>query len=99
MTSALVEERTRRQIITPCHSGLNARALRVQVLRALRKVVPIDAAAFGTLDPATLLPTDMLQEEPLHGTAFQFLDNEFLEDDVNKFVALARSPMPINTLV
>jgi DNA-binding CsgD family transcriptional regulator len=99
MTSALVEERTRRQIITLCHSGLDARTLRVEVLRALRKIVPIDAAFFATLDPATLLFTDALQDEPLQSAALQFLDNEFLEDDVNKFVALAHSPMPINTLV
>lgn len=99
MTSALVEERVRRQIIRLCHSGLDARTLRIEVLRALRTVVPIDAAFFATLDPATLLFTDAIQDEPLQSAAVQFLDNEFLESDVNKFVALARSPMPISTLV
>jgi len=53
----------------------------------------------ATLDPATLLPTDTLQEEPLQSAALQFLDHEFLEDDVNKFVALARSRVPFSTLV
>src|SRR5438874_1471439 len=91
MTSGLAEERVRRQIMRLCHSGLDARTLRVEVLRALRTVVPIDAAFFATLDPATLLFTDAIQDEPLQSAAVQFLDNEFLESDVNKFVALARS--------
>ena len=99
MTSALFKERTRRQIIRLCHRGLDARTLRVEVLRALRNVVPIDAAFFATLDPATLLFTEALQDEPLQSAALQFLDNEFLEDDVNKFVALAHRPSPISTLV
>ena len=99
MTSALVEERIRRQLIRLCHSSLDARTLRVEVLRGLRKVMRIDAAFFATLDPASLLFTDGLQDEPLQSAALQFLDNEFLENDVNKFVALARSPSPISTLV
>jgi len=99
MTSGLVEERTRREIIRLCNAGLDARKLRVEVLHVLRKVVPIDAAFFATLDPATLLFTDALTDAVLQDAAPHFLDNEFLEDDVNKFVALARSPNPVRTLV
>ena len=99
MTRDLVGERTRSHIIRLCHSGLDARSLREEVLRALRKVVPIDAAFFATLDPATLLFTDALQDEPLQSAALQFLDNEFLDNDVNKFATLARSPSAISTLV
>jgi DNA-binding CsgD family transcriptional regulator len=99
MTSGLVEERTRREIIRLCHAGLDARKLRIEVLRVLRKVVPIDAAFFATLDPATLLFTDALTDAVLQDAAPRFLDNEFLEDDVNKFVSLARSQTPIRTLV
>ena len=61
--------------------------------------MPADAAFFATLDPATLLFTDALTEGILQDASFSFLENEFLENDVNKFVALARSRTPVRTLV
>jgi hypothetical protein len=48
-------QRTRQRIIRLCHAGLDARTPRLEILRALRTVVPIDAAFFATLDPGTLL--------------------------------------------
>lgn len=90
-------ERTRREIIRLCHAGLDSRALRQQVLTQLRKVTPIDAFWAATVDPATLLFTGSLVEGiPEHATP-AFLANEFLQGDVNKFVALARGA-PVNNL-
>src|SRR5262249_16017790 len=91
-------QRARQRIIRLCHAGLDGRTLRMEVLRALRKVVPIDAAFFATLDPATLLFTDALQDAVLQEATLSFLENEFLTDDVNKFVSLARSRTPVRTL-
>ena len=90
--------RTRQHIVRLCHAGLDARTLRLEILRSLRKVMPVDAAFFATLDPATLLFTDALTEGVLQDAAFSFLENEFLHDDVNKFVTLARSQIPVHTL-
>jgi DNA-binding CsgD family transcriptional regulator len=98
MADGLVEERTRRQIIRLCYASLDARTLRLELLRALQKVVPIDAAFFATLDPVTLLFTDAVTDPVLQDATFSFLDNEFLADDVNKFVTLARSRTPVRTL-
>jgi DNA-binding CsgD family transcriptional regulator len=95
----LQAQRTRQDIIRLSHAGLDARTLRLEILRALRTVVPIDAAFFATLDPATMLFTDALQDAVLQEAAVSFLDNEFLEDDVNKFVTLARSRTPVRTLL
>jgi hypothetical protein len=85
-------------VIRLCHAGLDARSLRLEILRALRRVVPVDAAFFATLDPATLLFTDALQDAVLQDATLSFLDNEFLKDDVNKFVSLASSQTPVRTL-
>ena len=83
--------RTEQAIVRLCHEGLDSHTLRVEVLRRLRTVVPVDAAFCATVDPATLLFTgSMVEEIPEHATP-AFLANEFLQDDVNKFVAAGPS--------
>lgn len=91
-------ERSRQGIIRLCHAGLDSRALRREVLRRLDRVMPIDAAFFATADPATLLFTSAVTDELLRQAAPRFLANEFFQDDVNKFVSLARSPRPVGDL-
>jgi len=81
-----------------CSTGLDAAALQVEVLALLRDVVPIDAAFFATVDPATMLFTSAVSEEPLAAVAGLFLDNEFGADDVNKFVTLAAGGDPVSSL-
>ena len=81
--------RAEQNIIRLCHAGLDSRTLRIEALRRLRKFVPVDAAFCATVDPATLLFTgSMVEEIPEHATP-AFLANEFMQDDVTKFVHLA----------
>jgi hypothetical protein len=61
-------------------------------------VVPVDAAFFATVDPATLLFTSASADEPLAGATALFIENEFGRPDVNKFSALADSQPPVRTL-
>src|SRR5687767_5083253 len=90
--------RVEQDIIRLCHAGLDSHALRVAALRRLRTVVPVDAAFCATVDPATLLFTgSMVEEIPEHATP-AFLANEFLQDDVTKFVQLARAARPVQSL-
>src|SRR5215207_1427954 len=90
--------RTHQAIVRLCHAGLDAHALRVEALRRLRNVVPVDAFFCATVDPATLLFTGSFVEEiPEHATP-AFLANEFMQDDVNKFVHLARASWPVQGL-
>ena len=81
-----------------CSAGLEPDALWHDVLRLIRDVVPIDAAFFATVDPATMLFTSVISEQPLIESAPLFLDNEYGTDDVNKFVTLAASPVPVSSL-
>jgi len=85
------EERAFREVVRLCHAGLDAHALRRAALRQLQAVVPIDAAFFATTDPTTLLFTSVVVDEVLAPQSLRFLQNEFQEPDVNKFVELAHT--------
>ena len=65
--------------------------LRGEVLHRLRRIMSVDAAFFGTVDPQTLLFTSAVAEEPLGAATPLFLDNEYGRADVNKFAALAEA--------
>ena len=92
-------EQVRREIIRLCHAGLNSRALRIEILKWLRIVIPIDVSFFTTADPSTLLFTGAVVDEILERATAQFIENEFLYDDVNKFSWLARSATPVGDLI
>jgi DNA-binding CsgD family transcriptional regulator len=89
----LVDDLARR-----CYAGLDTASLRDEVLGGLRRVVPIDAAFFATVDPATILFTSMAADEPLLEARERFLENEFGFDDVNKFTALAGGADHVSSL-
>lgn len=85
-------------IVAVCRADLGPAELRDDVLRRLRMLVPIDAVFFATVDPATLLFTSAMADEPLGSATEHFMDNEFGRADVNKFAALAASALPVSSL-
>ena len=88
----------RQDIVKLCHSGLDSLTLRVEVIRRMQGIVPIDAFWFATADPTTLLFTSSaIQAIPEWATPL-FIANEFLQDDVNKFVGLAKSRTSVSSL-
>jgi DNA-binding CsgD family transcriptional regulator len=97
-----VEDRARNRRIQElerrCHAGLSTAELASEVLVRLRTIISIDAAFLASVDPTTLLFTNAVQEEPLVGAAQLFLDNEFGQDDVNKFTVLAAAAHPVRSL-
>lgn len=86
-------------VIERCNAGLELADLRAEVVRRLRRAVPIDALWFATVDPATLLFTSAYREEIPERVSPYFVENEFLDDDVNKWVELARDRRGVRTLV
>ncbi len=86
-------------IATDCRSGLEPAALRQAVLPRLRRAVPIDALWWATADPGTLLFTETYREAIPADTGAYFVENEFLRDDVNKWVDVARSRTGVATLL
>ena len=67
-------------------------------MKRLRTVIPIDLSFFGTSDPATLLFTGAVADEIIEHAIPQFKANEVFQDDVNKFVLMAKSNTPVVNL-
>jgi DNA-binding CsgD family transcriptional regulator len=86
------------EVVRRCRAGLDSPERRRQALGSLRRVLPVDAAFLATVDPATLLFTSAVSEEPLAGAAPLFLANELAGRDVNRFVEVAAEPFPVRTL-
>jgi DNA-binding CsgD family transcriptional regulator len=93
-----VRERQVTALIARCYAGLDAAGLRQDILRRLRRIMPVDAAFFATMDPMTVLFTSAAADDPLAAARPLFMDNEFGRDDVNKFAALAEAADPVNSL-
>ena len=91
-------ERIRQEIVRLSHAGLDSRTFKVEVIRHLRKLIPVDASFFATADPATLLFTGAVVDDVLARATSQFLENEFLRDDSVKFASLARASSPVDSL-
>jgi DNA-binding CsgD family transcriptional regulator len=92
-------EWVRREIIRLSQAGLDFRALQRETLKQLRKVIPLEASFFATVDPATLLFTSAMADDVLAKVSPQFIENEFLQDDANKFASLVQSGQPVGSLV
>lgn len=86
------------RLVQLCYSGLDADALRHELLARLRRVMTVDAGFFATVDPATLLFTSGYQDDALAGTAGQFLSNELDGRDVNRFAELVAIPGHVRSL-
>jgi DNA-binding CsgD family transcriptional regulator len=86
-------------IVEICRSRLSPEDLRDRALARLRRAVPFDAAFWTTVDPTTLLFTQPHQEEIPAETIPYFIQNEFVDEDVNKWTALARTRTGVRTLV
>ena len=91
-------ERISQEIVRLCHAGLDSRTFRVEAIRRLRKLIPLDVSYFATADPATLLYTSAVRDDVLARATPQFLEREFLKDDPVKFVRLARGSSPVDSL-
>jgi len=82
-----------------CRGGLDSPTLRTRLLQRLRRQIPFDSAWFASADPATLLFTDAIRQEIPSQATPRFVEDEFLLDDVNKWVDLARRSDHTNTLL
>jgi DNA-binding CsgD family transcriptional regulator len=81
-----------------CAEEADSRVLRRRVAERLSRVMYWDWACFGTTDPWTMLVTDDVSfglSPQLYALAAH---NEYLVDDVNKFVTLARSGTGVGIL-
>lgn len=92
-------EQIRREIIRLCHAGLDSRTLQIEIMKRLQTIIPIDVSFFTTIDPATLRFTGAVVDDILMRATPQFIENEFLQNDVNKLAWMAKSNTPVMNLV
>ena len=89
----------KRQFSQLLHRALDLGAFFDAVDRALGRLVPFDSSCWLGLDPSTLLPTSHFTREPdAYDHLTQIAANEFLDEDVNKFSALAWASSPVGLL-
>jgi DNA-binding CsgD family transcriptional regulator len=91
-------EITSAEILRLCHSTLDSRTLRIELLKRLRTVIPFDYIFFSTTDPTTQLFTSAVLDETPTWALQQFLENEFLQDDFNQFRYLLNHRQSIGVL-
>jgi len=87
----------KREIYRLCHRGLDPITFIRQAKGLLREAVPFDASCWLTVDPASLLVTGGLFDYPSELVP-ALARNEFVDDDVNKLVFLARQPVTVGIL-
>jgi hypothetical protein len=98
MATSSAGERAERELWRLSQAGLDARTFALAAIHRLRAAIPVDAFFWATADPSTLLFTGAVVDEIPEQLTPLFLANEFLQDDVNKFVQLARRRDPIDSL-
>lgn len=91
------DERVKREIHRLCHQGLDVFAFIRRAKRLLHAAVPFDASCWLTVDPASVLVTGGLIDYPPELMP-AFARNEFVDDDINKLVFLARQTAPVGVL-
>jgi DNA-binding CsgD family transcriptional regulator len=85
-------------IVDICQSGVPLESLRDRVMPRLRRAVPFDAAFWAVVDPTTLLYTRPHQDGIPPETVPYFIQNEYVDEDVNKWTTLARERAGVRTL-
>jgi DNA-binding CsgD family transcriptional regulator len=86
--------KTRDEIARLSRAGIDSWTFRTRVIQLLKRALPHDAVWFATADPTTLLFTGSFVEEIPERLTPAFVTNEFLENDVNKWVTLVRRRKP-----
>jgi DNA-binding CsgD family transcriptional regulator len=100
--SAAELRRRRDELIERVRKSASANDVFAAASSRLRRLVPFDAAAWVAHDPGTGLPTSPVRVDDLDGMSQAVCaahwQHELLDDDVNLFRRLARSPVPAGAL-
>lgn len=86
------------QFVRLLHRELDLFSFFDEVDRAVRDLIRFDSSCWLSLDPSTLLPTSHFTRQLDSNHLMEIADNEFLQEDFNKFADLARATPPVATL-
>ncbi len=96
--TTLRTEPVQRGLEALARSGLGWRAFAVEATELLGAAVPFDAACIGPVDPDTGLLTGSVKRNLGDEMDAEFLRHEYVTDEVNLFLALARREHPVGIL-
>jgi DNA-binding CsgD family transcriptional regulator len=91
-------ETLKRKIDSLARTAASSQSFRIAMLRKLREAIPFDAACCTLVDPQTLLSTGAVTEEGVESIHQALFANEYLEEDVNRFIDLALEADPVASL-
>ncbi|TRW47254.1 helix-turn-helix domain-containing protein [Georgenia yuyongxinii] len=92
-------EAVRGRLERVARAGLEPATYAHESVSVLGRAVPFDAACHGSLDPGTGLITGSTKITLPSDHDAEFLAHEYVTDEVNLFVDLARRPRPVGVLV
>jgi DNA-binding CsgD family transcriptional regulator len=92
-------EKRRQEIVTLCHRGLDIGTFFAEADHVLEGTMGHDAVCWMTFDPATGLPTSHIARDSIPAEDVPRLaQNEYQEEDFNKFEFLRRQDRPAGIL-
>jgi DNA-binding CsgD family transcriptional regulator len=96
---AATPERVREDLVRLVHRGADVRGFSLGAARILARAVPFEGVCVLTMDPATLVPTDVVNENgPPPATYPRTAEIEFRGEDFNALRSLALSECHAATL-
>jgi hypothetical protein len=94
---AAAEREAYRGVRRACDAGLDSTALRVEVARRIRGLIPAEAGYFGSVNRHTALLDDLVGEDASAGIEWHLLDAAYSLTDVDRAIDLARSGRVVDT--
>jgi DNA-binding CsgD family transcriptional regulator len=92
-------QRLRRDLVAVCHQGLDVPGFFGRARQVLGRYVGFDGCCCLTFDPATILPTGHIPYRSIPPEQVpRAVENEYAEEDVNKFAVLARELRHVGVL-
>jgi hypothetical protein len=92
-------ERLHQDLVALCHQGLDVPGFFGRAQQVLGRFVGFDGCCWLTFDPATVLPTGHIPYRSIPPEQVpRAVENEYAEEDVNKFAVLARDARHVGVL-
>lgn len=93
------DHRLQQEALVLTHQSCDVATLFARLQGVLNRHVGFDGCCWLTFDPATVLPTGHIPYRSIPADQVPRLaQNEYFEDDVNKFVVLSRAASPVGIL-
>jgi hypothetical protein len=92
-------EHLRQDLVALCHQGLDVPGFFGRAQQVLGRFVGFDGCCWLTFDPATILPTGHIPYRSIPPEQVpRAVENEYAEEDVDKFAVLARELRHVGVL-